>query len=161
MKPWIKAGVMGGIVQIVFTLPILLIYVLPVGIGMFVSFCFCCFFFLLYPVPGILGAYWMPSPRATGQVAVTGALAGLLATVLDGIATLLLVLVTAQTGLTERYIEGIMPNANEILQQSGMEFWLSTGGQLLQTGISLIFHVITGVILSVLGGIIYVSVKKE
>jgi len=90
-----------------------------------------------------------------------GALAGLLATGIDSIATLLLVLATSLLGLNERYIEKIMPNAMEIIRQQGMEFWFSTGGMLLQTGISLIFHIITGVILSILGGVIYVAIKKE
>jgi hypothetical protein len=103
----------------------------------------------------------MPSPRTTSQGVAIGALAGLLATGIDSIATLLLVLGISLAGLNERYIEQIMPDAMEIVRQSGMEFWLSTGGQLLQTGISLIFHIITGVILSALGGMIYVEIKKE
>jgi len=121
----------------------------------------CCFYFLLYPVPGILAAHWMPVPRETSQVAITGALAGLLATVIGSIATLLLTLGVSLAGLNERYVEQIVPNAQEILRQNGMGFWFSMEGQLLQVGISLIFHIITGVVLSVLGGIIYAAIRKE
>jgi hypothetical protein len=161
MKLWIKAGVLGGVLQIIFTLPILLFYALPVGIGSLFSLCVCCFFFLIYPVPGILVAHWLPAPRETGQIVRSGALAGLLATGIDSLATLLLVLGLSLTGITERYIERIMPNAMEILQQSGMEFWFSTGGQLLQTSFYLIFHIITGILLSILGGVIYTGIRKE
>lgn len=161
MKPWVKAGIASGILQIIFTLPILLVYILPVGIGSLFALCVCSFFFLSYPVPGILAAYWLPSPRDTGQIVKSGALAGLLATGIDSIATLLLVLGISLTGLNERYIEQMMPNAMEVLQQSGMEFWFSTGGQLLQTAVGSIIHMITGVLLSILGGIIYIAVKKE
>ena len=161
MKPWVKAGVVGGILQVIFTLPIMLIYFLPLGVGSLLAVCVCSFFFLLYPVPGILGLHWTPSPRNTSQGATVGALAGLLATGIDSIATLLLVLATSLLGLNERYIEQIMPNAMDVIRQQGMEFWFSTGGMLLQTAISLIFHIITGVILSILGGVIYVAIKKE
>jgi hypothetical protein len=161
MRPWIKAGVAGGVLQIVFTLPILLFYFLPIGIGLIFALCVSCFFCLLYPVPGILGAYWTPVPRTTSQAAKTGALAGLLATGIDSVATLILVLITSLLGLTERYVEQFIPNATEIIQQSGSGFWFSTGGQLLQAGITLIFHVIIGVILSVLGGMIFVAIRKE
>lgn len=160
MKASTKAGVVGGILQIMFTLPILLFYVMPVGLGFLFSLCVCSLFFLVYPVPGVLAVHWMPPPRETGQILRNGALAGLIATVIDSLATLLLVLGVAVTGINERYIERIMPNAMEILRQNGMEFWFSTGGQLLQTGVSLIFHIITGVLLSILGGIIYDALRK-
>jgi hypothetical protein len=161
MKPWIKAGVLGGILQIIFTLPILFFYALPLGIGSLFSLCVCCLFFLTYPVPGILVAHWLPSERETGQIVRNGALAGLLATGIDSVGTLLLVLGISLTGLNERYIQQVMPEAMEILRQSGMEFWFSTGGQLLQTSIGSIFHIVTGVLLSILGSVIYVAMKKD
>lgn len=161
MKPWVRAGIAGGILQVIFTLPILLMYFLPLGIGMLFALCICGLFFLLYPVPGILSVHWSPAPRHAGQAAGAGALAGLLATGIDSIVTLLLSVVLAVTGINGRYMEQMIPNATEILRQTGMEFWISNTGQVLQTGISLIFHIITGVILSVFGAIIYAAIKKE
>jgi hypothetical protein len=161
MKPWTKAGIVGGILQIVFTLPTLLVFILPFEIGSLLAICTCCVFLLLYPVPGILGAYWMPSPRETGQVVRTGAFAGLLAAGIDSIVTLILTLGTSWAGLYERYFEQLNPNAMEILRQRGMDFWFSTGGLLLQTSIGLVFHIITCVLLSILGGVIYTGFRKE
>lgn len=162
MKPWTKAGIAGGILQIVFTLPTLLIYILPFGAGTLLAMCTCCVFLLLYPVPGILNAYWMPSPRETetGQVVRTGAFAGLLAAGIDSVATLILMLGISWAGLTERYIEQMNPNGMEILRQSGLEFWYSIEGMLLQTSIGLVFHIIMGVLLSIAGGIIYNAIRK-
>ena len=79
MKPWIKAGVLGGILQIIFTLPILLFYAFPAGIGAFFAVRVCCFFLLVYPVPGILVSHWLPSPRETGRLVRSVSPAGLLA----------------------------------------------------------------------------------
>jgi hypothetical protein len=161
MKPWVKAGIVGGILQAIFTLPVILIYLLPLGVGSVVALCVCSFFLLLYPVPGILGAHWLSLPRTTKQGAVTGALAGLLATAIDSIATLLIVLGSSVTGLTDRYIAQNVPNFEEIMRETGTEFWFSTGGQLLQTAITIPFHILTGVILSALAGMIYIAIKKE
>ena len=161
MKPWVKAGIAGGVLQILFTLPILLFYLLPLGAGALFLLCVCFFFFLTYPVPGILAAYWTQPPRTTSQAVTTGALSGLLATGLDGLATLCLALGISLLGLNEQHLEKLFPNAQEIIQQSGSAFWFSTAGVLLQTGISLFFHVILGVTLSTLGAIIYVAMKKE
>jgi hypothetical protein len=74
---------------------------------------------------------------------------------------LLLTLVISLSGLNERYLEQLMPDAQAIIHQSGMSFWLSTGGILLQTGISLIFHIVLEAILSTLGAVIYAAIKKE
>jgi type II secretory pathway component PulF len=134
---------------------------LPAGAGALFFFCICCFFFATYFVPGILAVYWTPSPRTSAQAATVGALSGVLATGLDSLATLLLALGISMAGLNERYIEQLMPNAQTIIQQSGTSFWFSTTGTLLQTGISLVFHVILGVILSTLGAILYTAIKKE
>lgn len=161
MKPWVKAGIWGGILQIVFTAPIILIYFLPVGIGSFVALCTCCLFLFTYPVPGILCIHWTPLPQIQDQGIKTSAFAGLLATGLDSIATLLLVLGVSIAGLNEKYIGQFMPNVQESVDQSGLGFWFSTSGVLLQSCFSLIFHIVFGTIISVLGGMIYSSMKKR
>jgi hypothetical protein len=161
MKPWVKAGTVGGILQIVFTLPIILIYFLPLGAGTLVALCTCCLFLLTYLVPGVLGVYWTPPPLTSNDGIRIGALAGLLATILDSLVTLLLVLIISLAGLNDRYLAQFIPNAQEIIQQSNLGFWFSTGGMLLQTCFSLIFHIVFGVVISVLGAMVYFSVKKN
>ncbi len=161
MKPWIKAGIVGGILQIIFTLPSFAAFYLPLGIGGTLSLCTCCLFFLLYPLPGVLDVHWSPEQRTEGKLAFAGALAGLLAAGIDSVATLLLVVALSLSGGFERYLQQAIPNEMEMFRQTGMDFMFSTGGLLVQTGIGLIFHILTAVVLSALGSLVYAGMKNK
>jgi hypothetical protein len=161
MKPWIKAGLIGGILQIIFTLPSFAAIYLPLGIGGVLSLLTCCLFFFLYPLPGILEAYWSPDARGEGKIIYAGARAGLLATSLDGIAAFLLMFLVSVTGGIDRYLRTAMPNEMEMIERSGMAFLFSTGSLLAQTAVGLIFHIFSGVVVSALAGLVYSGMKNK
>jgi hypothetical protein len=161
MKPWIKAGIAGGILQIIFTLPSFAAFYLPAAVGGILSLFACCLFLTLYPLPGVLDVHWTAESRTEGKLLLAGALAGLLATAIDSVATLLMVAILSISGGFERYLQQTIPNEMEIFEQTGMDFLFSTGGLLVQTGIGLIFHVLTGVVLSALGALIYAGLKNK
>lgn len=161
MKPWVKAGIIGGVLQILFTLPSFALIYLPIGIGGAISLIACCLFFFLYPLPGVLDVHWSAESRAERNVIFAGALAGLLATVIDSIATFLLIWLVSATGGFEKYLQTAMPVEMEMINQSGIGFLFSTASILLQTSIGLIFHIVTGVVLSAFGGLVYAGMKNK
>lgn len=158
MKPWLKAGLIGGGMQVLFTLPALGMFYLPVNSGMILALCFSCLFLLSYPLPGILGAHWLPVPRTVSQGAVAGLLAGILAGIVDGVVTLFATYLMMATGAFERYINQILPGSMGMFQGSEWSFLFSTGGVLLQTAVNLIFSIFFGAALSVAAGMAYVAI---
>jgi hypothetical protein len=161
MKPWIKAGLVGGILQIVFTLPSFAAFYLPLGIGGMLSSLTCCLFLFLYPLPGILEAYWTRDARGEGKIIFAGALAGLLATGLDGIVTLLLIWVASVSGGFTGYLQKAMPNEMDLIDQAGLTFMFETPALLIQAGFGLLFHIFSGVVVSALAGLVYSGMKNK
>jgi hypothetical protein len=161
MKPWIKAGLIGGILQIVFTLPSFAALYLPLGIGGMLSSLACCLFLFLYPLPGILEAYWSRDVRGEGKIIFAGALAGLLATGLNSIVTLLLIWVASASGGFTDYLQKAMPNEMDLINQAGLAFMFETPALLIQAGFGLLFHVFSGVVVSALAGLVYSGMKNK
>jgi hypothetical protein len=161
MKPWIKAGLIGGVAQIIFTLPSFAAIYLPLGVGGALSVLTCCLFFFLYPLPGILEAHWSHDSRSEGKIIFDGALAGLLATGIDGIVAFLLMFLVSVTGGIDHYLQTAMPNEMELIERSGMGFLFSTGSLLAQTAIGLLFHIFSGVVVSALAGLVYSGMKNK
>jgi hypothetical protein len=161
MKPWLKAGLIGGAVQVLFTLPVSLIFVMPLGIGMAFVLCLSCLFLLSLPLPGILAAHWLPEPRTIGQGALVGTWAGLVAGAIDSIFTLVITYIFVVTGLYDSYMNKILPGAGAILHQGQQAFFFSTAGIMLQMAISLVFSVIFAVAISVVAGLLYVVIRKK
>lgn len=131
MRAWVKAGIIGGIIQILLTIPTPVIYLLPADTGSIVSLCICLSFFFSYPVAGILAAHWLTPPRETRQGAIAGSLAGLLAAGIDSVATVILTIIIALLGLPQRYLDQLTPDMLEAVQKSGMESVFTTGGQIV------------------------------
>lgn len=161
MKPWIKAGLIGGGLQIIFTVLSFATIYLPLGIGGAISLLTCCLFFFLYPLPGILEAHWSHESRGEGKIIFAGALAGLLATGVDGIVAFLLMFLVSATGGIDRYLQTAMPNEMEMIESSGMAFLFSTGSLLAQTAVGLLFHIFSGVVVSALAGLVYSGMKNK
>ncbi len=159
MKPWIKAGIVGGILQIVFTLPSFAAFYLPLAVGGLLSILSLCFFLFLYPLPGGLDVHWTVEPRTERQSMVAGALAGLLSTIIYGAATLIMVIVLSLTGGFEAYLRRLMPEVMDLIQESGMSFLFSTGVLLAEMSILLLFHVFLVVAISTLGSVVYAGAK--
>src|SRR5690349_3686539 len=148
MKPWMKAGLIGGALQIVFTLPSFAAFYLPLGVGGILSSLACLVFLFLYPLPGILEAYWFREVRSEGRIILAGSLAGLLATGLDSLATLLLVWIASVSGGFTGYLQKAMPDEMDLIEQAGMGFMFSTTSLLIQTSLGLLFHMFCGVVIS-------------
>lgn len=161
MKPWIKAGLIGGGLQIIFTVPSFAAIYLPLGIGGTISLLTCCLFFFLYPLPGILEAHWSRDSRGEGKIIFAGALAGLLATSIDGVVAFLLMFLVSVTGGIDQYLQAAMPNEMELIERSGMGFLFSTGSLLAQTAVGLLFHIFSGVVVGALAGLVYSGVKNK
>jgi hypothetical protein len=161
MRAWVKAGVIGGIIQILLTIPTPVIYLLPADAGSIVSLCICLPFFFSYPVVGILAAHWLTPPRDTRQGAIAGSQAGLLAAGIDSVATGMLTIIIALLGLPQRYLDQLTPEMLEAVQRSGMESMFTTGGQIVTTLCSLPIHALLGVVFGCVGGLIYAAVKKD
>jgi hypothetical protein len=161
MKPWIKAGLIGGILQIIFTLPSFAVLYLPLGIGGMLSSLACCVFLFLYPLPGILEAYWSRDLRGEGKIIFAGALAGLLATGLSSIITFLLVWVASASGGFTDYLQKAMPSEMDLIDQAGMGFMFETPALLIQTVLGLLFHIFSGVVVSALAGLVYSGMKNK
>ena len=159
MKPWIKAGIVGGIVQVAFTLPIIAAYFMPLAAGAVFATCISIFFFLLYPVPGLLAAHWSP-PLTTGRGASLGALAGLLASGIDSLATAALMIVVQVLGLNEQYIARVMPDIMNLPGSSRALTWGLVAGGIVML-ISLVVNVLIGVGAGALGGIVYSALKTK
>jgi len=155
MKTWLKAGLVGGVVGIVLTLPAFLAFYIPVGLGLFISSCASIVFLLLYPGVGMLAAFWLPKPRVTKQGAIDGALAGLIAFGIDSIATILLTLIVAWTGGLEQYMAQFSPYMSS-------DAFATTNAVTIATiaGFSCI-NVLIGVFSSALGGLVFASVKPN
>ncbi len=161
MKVWIKAGIMVGILQIVFTLPAFTVFFLPIEIGAALSYIACFIFLFLYPLPGILEVYWTAEPRSQNEILKSGALSGFLAAAIDGAITFFLILLVSFTGGIEKYLYQTIPAEMETLNQAGFGSMFFIILVLVQSCIGLIFHILTGAILSPVGGLIYANIKNK
>jgi hypothetical protein len=161
MKAWIKAGIIVGILQIVFTLPAFTIFFLPIEIGAVISYIACFIFLFLYPLPGILEVHWTAESRPQNEILKFGALSGFLASTIDGVITFLLILLVTVTGGMETYLYEAIPAEMEALSQVGFGPMFFIVLTLIQTCIALILHILTGVILSPVGGLIYANIKNK
>ena len=155
MKTWLKAGLIGGLVGSVLTLPVLLTFYLPIGLGAVITSCLSIVFLLLYPGVGVLAAFWLPKPRTTKQGAMDGALAGFVAFTIDGIATVLITLIATWTGGLERYVLQLIPDFRPDMLDS-----VATLSIALIAGFSCV-NILVGVMFSALGGFVFASMKPE
>jgi hypothetical protein len=155
MKTWLKAGLVGGIVGIVLTLPAFLAFYLPLTLGSIISTCASIVFLLLYPSVGALAAFWLPIPRETKQGAIDGALAGLVAFGIDTIATIVLTLIVMWTGGLEQYMSQFAPYLSPDTLAITNTFSIA-----LIVGCSCI-NVLVGALFSALGGFVFASVKPN
>ncbi len=161
MRAWIRAGLISSVIQIVLTIPVVTIYVLPQNLGVVISLCICIPFFLFYPIVGALASHWLTPPRTISQAAVEGSLAGGLAASIDGVATIILSILIALLGLPERYLQQLPPATLDLIRESGLDSMFTVGGQIAYTLCTVPFHVVLGVILGCIGGMIYAAIRKE
>jgi uncharacterized protein YggT (Ycf19 family) len=163
MKAWIKAGLIGGAVSIVLTAPVLFMFFLPVEWGLVIGSLCSLVYLLLYPGVGMLAAFWSPRPRTLKQGALAGALAGLLAFVIDSLATVCFSTIVALTGGFQEYIYEIFAryfspfrlflNARML---SGLD-WAIIAGVICASAL----NVVMGTLFSCLGGLIFSAIVQD
>jgi hypothetical protein len=154
-RPFLKAGIYGGIALLVLNLLGLIPYIglctLPLGL-------------IVYAAAGWLAASWTPAPRTPGSAAGQGALAGLIAGLIAGILQVLLAPVSmALSGGTEAFLR-MMPAENlQQLEQVGIDPNALFGAGTF-AGVMLVCclpaTLIIGAGLGALGGVIYASTRS-
>lgn len=156
MRPFLKAGFIGGAILVVISLlsliPVLGCVSLPlVLIG--------------YLVVGALAAHYMTPRRESGRAAGQGALAGLIASLISGLVqTILAPLGFSMSGGTEALVSQLPAETLQQLQQAGLDpNLLFSGGAM--AGVSLFcclpVSLLIGAGLGALGGVIYAAAKPE
>jgi hypothetical protein len=105
MRSWIKAGVIGAVVEILVTLLSRTIYFIPQEFSSFFSRCICIPFFLIYFAIGFLAAHWMIPPRTVRKGGIAGGLAILLAGIIDGVFSMFLDITIILSGITGQTLQ--------------------------------------------------------
>jgi hypothetical protein len=155
-RPFIKAGIFGGLALLVLNL----LGLIP-GVGL----CTLPLSLIVYGAVGALTASWMPAPRTPGSAAGQGALAGLIAGLIAGILQVILTpLSLAMSGGTEAMLSQLPAESLQQLEELGMNPEAIFGAGTF-AGFSLIcclpLTVALGAGLGALGAVIYASVRSE
>jgi hypothetical protein len=113
MKPGVKAGLVGGaalvILDLVGLVPVLGCVAIPLQL-------------LFYVGIGVLAAFWMAPRRAGGPAARQGAVAGLIAGAIGGIASVALAPVSlAMSGGPQAILRQFPPESLQALQSAGID----------------------------------------
>ena len=159
MKKALLAGLIGGIVGSLLTLPAFLIYLLPIELGLTITLCACIPYMLLYPGVGVLAAYWLTPPRSLQQGAIAGTLAGSVAFFIDGVFTFIVALLFVLSGVYEQSMLDLFPNS--WLYTPGLELLTSPTGMLIITFSTVIFNIVIGTLMGALGGLVYAAMKPD
>jgi hypothetical protein len=154
MSSWIKAGLIGAAVLVVFAL----LGLIP---------CVGCITWILgllvYAGTGALAAHWMPLPREAGPAAGQGALAASLAALIGGIVDL--IVTTIQTSLvdTTAVLSQMPAESLAQLEAAGMDpsMLVGPGAGALYGSICCASGLILAAILGALGGAIFAAVKPD
>ena len=161
MKRRTKVGLIGGISFIALTLPSYAMYFVPQTYVYFFSCWSCLLHLTIYPIVGIFSVRNSSNLNDLKQAAIDSALAGLITGTIFGAMAFINSIIASVFGLTGRYVQNLPLESQEILSQTGFDILYSLWGQI---GIMLCSIPITvgfGALLSVVGGIVYRSIKKE
>lgn len=162
MRPWLKAGLIGGGVLSLLTVVSGVGALLPSGAGSVIACCLCIPWLLAYPGVGVLAAYWLTPPRTAGDGAKEGALAGLIAGAIDGVVSVLVALIMSAAGVSQQMLSQLPPEALDALRQAGLDaFFLGTGGAALGSCLGGLCGVLWAVAMGAAGGAILAAVKRE
>jgi len=151
-KAGLKAGAIGVIVMVVWTVIGRLVPAISSGVMMYVS---CGISSLLYLGTGVLAGVFLVSPRTMGKGATAGAIAGLIAG--GGGSILGVVIMLIQVGSTG-IIPGLNPDQAQLLAESNMDpTMLSLVGGVCGVGLALAL----GAGLGAAGGAISAALKGD
>ena len=118
MRSWIRAGLIGTGVYVLFTLLGWVIYFVPMETASVILYALCIPYLIIGLGVGLLAALWLNPPRTIQRAGASGALAGLLSIVVSScIAFVLLAVFSVATGIPQRY--------NQQAALTGGSQWLS------------------------------------
>ncbi len=162
MKPWLKAGLIGGGVLSVLTILTQLISLLPQGMGAAISCCLCVPLILLaYPAIGVLAALWLPAPRTAGAGAKEGALAGVVAGAINGLISVIITVATGP-GMYQQAFQQLPPESLQALEEMGlMQLFSSTAGLAAMGCCGGLLGILWAALWGAIGGAILAAVKRE
>jgi len=154
MRPWLKAGLIGGAVLVVLNL----LGLIP---------CVGCITWILgllaYAGIGALAAYWMPPVRMAGPAAGQGAMAAALGALIGGVVNT--IISTVQLAVTDKsaILSQIPAESLEQLRQAGIDpsAFVGPGAGAGIGSVCCIAGLIIAAILGAVGGAIYASVKSN
>ena len=157
MRPWLKAGLIGGGVLALLTILTSLGTLLPSGVSTIISCCLCIPFLLAYPGTGALAAYWLTPPRTAGEGAKEGALAGVIAGVIDGVISMIMALIMG----TATYQQALNQLPPEVLEEMGLSSLFTTGGIAALSCAGGICGILWAVAMGAAGGAILAAAKRD
>lgn len=162
MKPWLKAGLIGGGVLSLLTILTNLIVLLPPEVSGLITCCLCLPLFLLaYPGVGVLAALWLPVPRTAGAGAREGALAGVVAGVISGLISVFMTIAIGAGGY-QQAIQQLPPESLRALREMGLfQFFFSTAGLAAMGCCGGIIGILWAAAWGAIGGAIFAAAKKE
>jgi hypothetical protein len=154
MSPWLKAGLIGGVVLIVLNL---------LGLIPCVGLVTCVLGLLAYAGIGILAAYWMPPVRMAGQAAGQGALAAVLAALIGGIVNTIVVVIQMAVTDTSAILAQIPDDALQQLYDAGVDPGTFVGpvGGILGGSMCCVGGLILAAILGAIGGAVFAAIRPD
>jgi len=158
MRPWLKAGLIGGGVLALLTILTNLGTLLPSGVSTIISCCLCIPLLLAYPGTGALAAYWLTPPRMAGEGAKEGALAGIIAGVIDGVVSMILALIMGAAGVYQQALSQLPPETMRALKEMGLA---TTGGMAALSCVGGICGILWAVAMGAAGGAILAAAKRD
>lgn len=161
MKKRTKVGLIGGIIFIILTLPSYAMYFVPQNY-VFIFSCWSCLLHLsIFPVVGVFSVRNSPYLNDLKQVSKDSALAGLLTGSIFGTMAFINSIIASSIGLTGKYVQSLPIESRELLSRTGFDTLFSLRGQIVIMLCTIPITIGFGVLLSVLGGIVYRSIKKD
>ena len=156
MRPWLKAGLIGGAVLVVLNL----LSAIP---SFILALVFWCLGLFAYIGIGALAAFWTPPPRQAGPAAGQGAMAAALSGLMGGV--VYTILTTIQMSLTDAatVLSQFPPETLQQFEDAGIDPSLFVGpnvGILCGGGCCLV-GVILAALLGAIGGAVYAGIQPE
>ena len=154
MSPWLKAGLIGGVVLVVLNILGLIPYV-----GTFT----CILGFVAYACIGALAAYFLPPARETGQGAGQGALAAVVAALVGGIVNAIIVTIQMAVTDTASILSQIPPDALRQMQEVGMDpgMFIGPTAGVMFGSVCCLVGLVFAAILGAIGGAVFAAIKPD
>lgn len=159
MRPWLKAGLIGGGGLAVLVIIRSLGMLFPRQVSEIICGGNVILFLLTSSAVGVLAAYWLEPPRTAGAGAKEGALAGVIAGAIDSVALLITALIMAPVKVQEAL--HLMPPELQVWEERGLSSLFLTGSFLTVRCIRGIFDLLLAVALGAVGGAILAAIKRD